>query len=426
MKSGNANPVGNIGFISTRIAGNDGVSLEIGKWARVLERNGCNCFYFSGENDRPPDKCMDVDEAHFLNDEIQKITGQCFSRRERSAGTTRRIQQLSGKLKRKLYEFIRRFDIDIIIPENALSIPLNIPLGLALTEMIAETAIPTVAHHHDFSWERERFLVNAAGDYLCAAFPPNLNTVLHVVINSPASSQLSYRRGISNIVIPNVYDFASPPPPCGDRGLELKKLVGLGENDLLILQPTRLVPRKWVERSLEIVHYMKLKNPVLVVSHSAEDEGDVYYRRIIEYADILGVRLVSIEHLLGKGVQEAGEEKYDIGSVYECSDLVTYPSGHEGFGNAFLETIYHRKPIVLNRYSIYIADIEPKGFDVITIDGFVTGDTIDRIKAVLNNEEELESMTGKNYRLGLKYFSFEVLEDLLLNLISTLKLKCGE
>jgi len=29
----------NIGFISTRIAGTDGVSLEIQKWADVLERN---------------------------------------------------------------------------------------------------------------------------------------------------------------------------------------------------------------------------------------------------------------------------------------------------------------------------------------------------------------------------------------------------
>ena len=32
----------NIGFISTRIAGTDGVSLEIEKWTEVLERNGYN------------------------------------------------------------------------------------------------------------------------------------------------------------------------------------------------------------------------------------------------------------------------------------------------------------------------------------------------------------------------------------------------
>ena len=42
----------NIGFISTRIAGTDGVSLEIEKWADVLERNGYSCYYFAGELDR--------------------------------------------------------------------------------------------------------------------------------------------------------------------------------------------------------------------------------------------------------------------------------------------------------------------------------------------------------------------------------------
>jgi len=33
----------NIGFISTRIAGTDGVSLEIEKWTKVLERNSFSC-----------------------------------------------------------------------------------------------------------------------------------------------------------------------------------------------------------------------------------------------------------------------------------------------------------------------------------------------------------------------------------------------
>ena len=42
-----------IGIISTRIAGTDGVSLEIEKWAAVLEKEGFTCFYFAGELDRP-------------------------------------------------------------------------------------------------------------------------------------------------------------------------------------------------------------------------------------------------------------------------------------------------------------------------------------------------------------------------------------
>ena len=42
-----------VAFVSTRIAGTDGVSLEIAKWADVLERWGVECYYFAGEVDRP-------------------------------------------------------------------------------------------------------------------------------------------------------------------------------------------------------------------------------------------------------------------------------------------------------------------------------------------------------------------------------------
>jgi len=44
-----------VGFISTRFAGTDGVSLETAKWADVFQKEGFSCFYFGGELDRPPD-----------------------------------------------------------------------------------------------------------------------------------------------------------------------------------------------------------------------------------------------------------------------------------------------------------------------------------------------------------------------------------
>ena len=417
----------NAGFVSTRIAGTDGVSMEIEKWAAVLERNRFECFYFSGENDRQPEQCMLVEEAHFLHPEILEITDACFGTRTRPWEISRKIHRLRYYFKQKLHEFVKRFEIDLLIPENVLAIPLNIPLGLALVEFIAENGFPTVAHHHDFSWERSRFLVNAVEDYLGFAFPPNLPSVEHAVINSLASQQLSYRKGVSNMLIPNVYDFATPPSIGADCSLELRQEVGLGKEDLFVLQPTRMVPRKWIERSLEIVNLMNLKNPRLIVSHSAEDEGDIYFKRIREYAMNLGVELVSIEHLIGqKGASGAeNQKKFSIDDVYQCADLISYPSGYEGFGNAFLETIYYRKPIIVNRYSIYIADIEPKGFDVIPIEGFVTHDTIERIREVLDNDEHRDEMVENNYELGRQYFSYEVLERLLLNMINGLEGKCG-
>ncbi|MFQ6038641.1 MAG: glycosyltransferase family 1 protein, partial [Candidatus Aminicenantales bacterium] len=206
-----------VGFVSTRIAGTDGVSLEIEKWTAVLERNGFRCFFFSGENDRPAEKCYRVDLAHFLHPEIQKIHKQCFGTWTRSEEITRKIHRIKDHLKKQLRAFLKQFEIELLIFENALSIPLNIPLGLAATEFVAETGFPCLAHHHDFFWERKRFLVNAVNDLLAWAFPPNLPSIQHVVINSLGSYQLSFRKGLSNTIIPNVYDFASPPKPVTRR-----------------------------------------------------------------------------------------------------------------------------------------------------------------------------------------------------------------
>ena len=48
---------------------------------------------------------------------------------------------------------------------------------------------------------------NAVGDYLKMAFPPDLESIKHVVINSFAAQQLSLRTGISAVVHPQCHGF---------------------------------------------------------------------------------------------------------------------------------------------------------------------------------------------------------------------------
>jgi hypothetical protein len=88
---------------------------------------------------------------------------------------------------------------------------MNIPLGLAITTFICETGFPTIAHHHDFYWERDRFSVNSVGDLLSMAFPPTLPSIQHATINSAAQQALSHRCGAASILVPNVLDFETPP-----------------------------------------------------------------------------------------------------------------------------------------------------------------------------------------------------------------------
>lgn len=400
----------NIGIISTRIAGTDGVSLEIEKWADVLEKESFRCFYLAGELDRPPEQSYLVAEAHFTHPDVQDIYTNCFDVEIRQRSTTDKLHQVKNRLKDHLEKFAAQFDLSILLIENALTIPLNLPLGVALTEFIMETGMPTIAHHHDFYWERDRFTNNAVADYLSLAFPPNLPSIRHVVINSHADAQLSLRTGISSLVCPNVMDFANPPDPPDAYAADVRQALGLGDDELLILQPTRVVQRKGIEHAIELVHRLGRKAR-LVISHASGDEGWDYEQRLREYSKLMGVNTLFVSDIINehRGTTEDGRKIYTLEDIYPHADLVTYPSTFEGFGNAFLEAIYFRKPIVVNNYSIYHKDIKPKGFQVIEIDGYVTEEAVQKTSWVLNDKRMCKRMVDHNYELGQQYFSYEVL-----------------
>jgi glycosyltransferase involved in cell wall biosynthesis len=400
----------NAGFVSTRLAGTDGVSLETEKWANVFEKEGFTCFYFAGELDRPPQRSYLVPEAHFTHPDIVDVYHKSFDYTVRDRAVSKKIYQLAVKLKDHLYEFVEKFDIHVLIPENVLTIPLNIPLGIALTEFIAETGIQTVAHHHDFYWERDRFMVNAVQDYLNMAFPPVLPSCHHVVINSVADSQLGLRTGVSSHVAPNVMDFENPPPPPDEYSSDARRALGIKDDELFILQPTRVVQRKGIEHAIELVKRLGRKAK-LIISHASGDEGYDYEQRLKDYSQIMQVDTVFVSDIINekRGRTADGRKIYTLDDIYPFADLVTYPSTFEGFGNAFLEAVYFRKPIVVNAYSIYTKDIKPKGFSVIEIDGFVTSEAVEKTRQVLDDPQLCQTMVDHNYQLGLQYFSYSVL-----------------
>jgi glycosyltransferase involved in cell wall biosynthesis len=408
----------NVGFISTRFAGTDGVSLETAKWAEVFQTEGFSCFYFAGELDRPPDHCYLVEEAHFTHPEIKYIYNQCFGIHKRDRRITNKIHELKERLKDQLYRFIKKFSIDILLPENSLTIPLNIPLGLAITEVISETQIPTIAHHHDFFWERQQFLTNAVWEYLNMAFPPHLPSIQHVTINSSGDNQLGLRTGISATIIPNVMDFENPPPPVDDYASDVREALGIENDELMILQPTRVVKRKGIEHAIELVHRLG-KKAKLVISHASGDEGYDYERRVSDYSKLLNVNTIFVSDIIDekRGRTKTGKKIYTLEDIYPHADMVTYPSTFEGFGNAFLEAVYFKKPIVVNKYSIYAYDIKPKGFLTIELDGYVTEDAVQMTRKVLDEPERCKNMVDKNYDIAKRCYSYSVIRRKLKNLI---------
>lgn len=402
----------NIGFISFRFQGTDGVTLETSKWAEVFEEMGHKCFYFSGLSDRPSDRSMIVKEAHFLDPENREYYFRFFGSSKRSKDETRWIHSRREFFKEHLYSFINKFSIDLIIPQNLLSYPQNIPLSLALTEVIAETSIPTIAHHHDFTWERKPLLVNSIWDYITMAVPPNLSSIQHVVINSSASHQLARRVGISSINIPNVMDFENPPPKSDEYSSDLREALGIEPDELFVLQPTRVVQRKGIEHAIELVSRLGRKAR-LVISHASGDDGYEYETRVADYAKQMDVRTIFSSERFGetRGITEDGKKIYSLSDAYPHADLVTYPSLIEGFGNAFLEALYYRKPIVVNNYAIYATDIRPKGFKVIEFDDYITTKTVQNTLRILDDLSHQAELCSFNYALALRHFSYKILRS---------------
>ena len=402
----------NIGFVSTRFSGTDGVSLESAKWAQLLWDHRHVSYWYAGKLDRDPAISMVVPQAYFGHPDNNEINRQAFGCLKRSPALTKKINQLAEYLKSTLYDFVGKYEIDILVVENALCIPMNIPLGIALTHFIAETEFPTIAHHHDFYWERDRFSVNAVGDFLQMAFPPSLPTIQHVTINSFAQEDLAHRKGCSSILIPNVLDFEKPLPPDSDRfAADFRAEIGLSPDDILVLQPTRVIPRKGIEHAITLLAQLNDPRFKLVVSHESGDEGIDYLNALMEMADHAGVDLRFVHTVVGdtRRHDDLGNKIYTLWDVYPHADIVTYPSLYEGFGNALLEAFYFRKPVLVNRYSNFITDIEPKGFKVIAMDGILTRKVSDQVKRVLEDEAYRQEMVDWNFQVALNFFSYSVL-----------------
>ena len=99
-------------------------------------------------------------------------------------------------------------------------------------------------------------------------------------------------------------------------------------------------------------------------------------------------------------------------------DFITYPSIYEGFGNALLEAFFFRKPVLVNRYSIFITDIEPRGFEVITMNGYLTNSVVAHVRRVIHDSQYRETMVQHNYELSRAFFSYTVLRRKLRALIT--------
>jgi glycosyltransferase involved in cell wall biosynthesis len=411
-----------IGIAATRLAGVDGVTFETAKWETVLDQMGHDLRLCAGEVDALRYQARLVPPMHFSWPPAARVTQAAFDPDSDPYAVRAEVERLAALLLPVLHDWVRVNGLDALIIENAWAIPMQLPLGVALRRLVNELRLPTIGHHHDYWWERARFATCVVPELLENAFPPDLPWVRHVSINSLAAGELMRRRGIHSTVIPNVFDFDQPRPrrhPAVRR--RLRHELGMNERGLLVVQPTRVVPRKGIELAIELVGRLEDPDAVLLITSPAGDEGLDYLLHLERLAEKHGVRLAYAADRFapdheGKPLRPA----HSLHDAYLAADLITYPSHYEGFGNALLEALFYGVPVLVNRYPVYVSDIAPLGVKLIEIDGEITDATVGTVKSLLANPERIRAIARHNFEIAREHLSYRVLRRNLRGLLEEL------
>jgi mannosylglucosylglycerate synthase len=189
----------------------------------------------------------------------------------------------------------------------------------------------------------------------------------------------------------------------------------------MILQPTRVVPRKGIELSIELIARLDDPHAHLMITSPAGDEGMEYLAQLHMAADRAGVDLRYVADRFGPVRRQRGRWRlWSLSDAYLEANLILYPSLYEGFGNALVEAVYFGKPLVVNRYAVYDADIAPLGFRFIEIREAITDETVRETRELVHDPERRAADAMHNYAIGARHLSYETLQERVARILATL------
>jgi mannosylglucosylglycerate synthase len=288
-------------LVSYRFGGDDGVSVEAKKWEWALRTLGFATRRVAAEFSdglRPDDTWL-----AFLS--VAPVPGAQIEAEALAAA-------LSGA--------------DLVVVENVCSLPVNLDAARATSAVLSGFPGRVLFHHHDLPWERR-------GLEHLDEFPPRRPGSLHVAISDHARDELR-RRDIAALTIRNSFDTHADS---GDRTGARARL-GFTPDEVVLLQPTRAIPRKEVPRGLHLAEQLRSLLSGRAVRYwltgAAEDGYGPTLERIVAEASI--------------PVTQGRLDR--VADAYAAADLVVLPSSWEGFGNPVVEAMLAERPVVAGHY----------------------------------------------------------------------------
>lgn len=449
-----------IAILHYKVGDTDGVSLEIEKWQIVLENLGHEVFLCAGNLGLTNGTL--IQEMFHHTAEADRLYANTFIALQGHEEAYRaELEQVACTIEKKLSRFIEEKQIDVLMPHNLWSVAMNPAAALALGRVVKKLQIPVLAQHHDFYWERIdgvaltcRTAVELADRYL----PPRNPLIRHAVINSLAQASLKERKGIESTIIPNVFDFEGPDWQSDEFNKDFRRRIGVAENDILILQATRLVRRKGIELAVDFVKalnephrrvvleekglydgraFSKENRLVLVLAGYAQDDpGGTYVTALQHKIDEAGIEAIFIENFVGRErFEDALRKVYSLWDTYVYADFITYPSLWEGWGNQLLEAIRAKIPYLIFEYPVYKADIKDKGLQAVSLGSNIQGadsTTLVQVKPkeieraadeavqLLVDNKLRQAFVKQNFDLAREHYSLAALQQQLGDLVETM------
>lgn len=417
-----------IGVIIGRIGGIDGVALETEKWITVLERLGHEVHILTGLLEREMPRVTLVPSMSFHHPRTVTEQNNAFFIQEVEEDVFReQFEEDARIIEQGIREWVRKEGIEFLISENASALPCHLAMGLAVYNVLESEGIPALSHDHDFCWERGGRYSSRYGfvqEVISRCFPVNLPNLRHAVINSAAGETLDKRFGIPSVVVPNVMDFNRPFAVRDDYNRKIRQIPGIGEDQILLFQITRIVRRKGIETAIDLVHRLQDERFALVITGCAgDDENNKYFGELQQ--QVRDLRLEEQVHFAHpwfrneRAVNEDGMPVFSLEDAWAMADATTYFSTYEGFGNAFVEAVLARVPVFVNNYEpVYWPDIGSLGFQTVMIDnGQLTDEAVEEIRRIAVDRDRSERIAGHNFELGRRHFSYEVLQEKLQDLV---------
>ncbi len=430
-----------IAVVSGKLGGVDGVSLEVDKWISVLEELGHTVLTIAGNYVRdletiPTDRQIEIPDIRFDSEFQHQVELQVFPHmwrrpphpsREELQRISERLETAGKELSSEFHDLVKEHEIDVVIGQNTNAMPMTLLGGVAMYHLATDHRVATIFHHHDFWWERSRFSNSRIESLLNRIMPPVDLGIEHVVISSYAAHILTSLKRVQPHVIPNCEDFERPVQR-DDYNRRFRADFGFDERDILVVQPTRIVPRKRIEDSVNLVGRLQRRYPDLahrlkfIVSLYQGDEPDQDYIELIKATagkNDVDLHLISDRVSSVRTTDEAGNRLYTNRDVLANADLVTYLPVWEGFGNALLEAVAARVPIVTTTYLVYKTDIMTSGLRNIEIrdryddqGSLVVDDhVLDAIHRVVTHPDVRREMVDHNYAVGRREFGLSRLRN---------------